>query len=110
MESFYITAETAHELIGNHGFQFTLSERKFPAFIDKKYIAPVFQVFIKRKRISSFIISEVPFIELNTDQVLELMVLPTADSRHVLIDSNWNQFADVMHSAKLLHEAMCFAH
>ena len=110
MESFHITNETAHELIGNHGFRFMMSERRIPTFIDRMFLASVFQVHLRNKQISSFIIDEVPFIELSTNQVLELMVLPTADSKHVLIDSSWNQFSDAMQSAKLLHEAMCFAH
>lgn len=110
MDSFYVTQETAHELIVNHGFQFTASERRITNYIDRIFISSFYQVNMRSKRIMRFLVSEVPFIELNTSQVLELMFLPTAESRHIIINSNWNMFADAMHSAKLLNDAVCSAH
>lgn len=110
MDSFHITTETANELITNHGFRFSRSERRLIAGIGRLYLSGVYQVFMESKTIFSLFVNDVPFMEMNTDHILELMVLPTDESRAVIVDSSWNLFTDAMHSAKLLHEAMCFAH
>lgn len=110
MESFYITEETANTLNAMYGFRENEVYRSVPHFIKKGLFSGVYEVDLLRRTYHYFTNSSVPFVELNVDQVLGLLVLPTAESLQIYVDMYWDPFADVMHSAKLLHEAMCFAH
>lgn len=110
MDSFYVTQETANTLDALHGFRESEMYKSVPRFIKEDLFSDVYGIDLLGHTYYYFISSNTPFIELNVDQVLGLLVLPTAESLQVYVDSYWNQFTDVMHSAKLLHEAMCFAH
>lgn len=110
MDSFHITEETANALDAIHGFRENELYKSVPFFIKRDLFSDVYEIDLLRRTYYYFTNSSVPFLELNVDQVLGLLVLPTAESLQAYVDSYWDQFADTMHSAKLLHKAMCFAH